>query len=209
MKETETDPMIISADCNGSDGPDPIEESMRSVLRQLGENPEREGLLKTPERVAKSLRFLTRGYQQDVDKILNGALFHVAYDEMVIVKDIEVFSLCEHHLLPFFGRCHVAYVPSDRVIGLSKIPRLVDAFARRLQVQERLTTQIAETIMEKINPQGVGVVIEARHLCMIMRGVEKQNSVAVTSAMLGVFRDCDQTRAEFMNLVRGRQTGIV
>ncbi|HEV2232494.1 MAG TPA: GTP cyclohydrolase I FolE [Terriglobia bacterium] len=180
---------------------------MRSVLRQLGENPDREGLLRTPERVAKSMRFLTRGYQQDVDKILNGALFHVAYDEMVIVKDIEVFSLCEHHLLPFFGRCHVAYVPSDRVIGLSKIPRLVDAFARRLQVQERLTTQIAETIMEKIKPQGVGVVIEARHLCMIMRGVEKQNSVAVTSAMLGVFRDCDQTRAEFLRLVRAGGPG--
>jgi len=202
MKETKTDPMIRPADFIGSERPDPIEESMRSVLSQLGENPEREGLLRTPERVAKSMRFLTQGYQQDVDKILNDALFHVAYDEMVIVKDIEVFSLCEHHLLPFFGRCHVAYVPSDRVIGLSKIPRLVDAFARRLQVQERLTTQIAETIMEKIKPQGVGVVIEARHLCMIMRGVEKQNSVAVTSAMLGVFRDCDQTRAEFLRLVR-------
>ncbi|MHB8654286.1 MAG: GTP cyclohydrolase I FolE [Terriglobia bacterium] len=207
MKETKTDPMIRPADPNGLSEPDPIEDSMRSVLRELGENPEREGLLKTPDRVAKSLRFLTRGYQQDVDKILNDALFHVAYDEMVIVKDIEVFSLCEHHLLPFFGRCHVAYVPSDRVIGLSKIPRLVDAFARRLQVQERLTTQIAETIMEKINPQGVGVVIEARHLCMIMRGVEKQNSVAVTSAMLGVFRDCDQTRAEFLRLVRTAAPG--
>ncbi len=202
MKEMKTDLISSPAEFDGSTGPDPIEESMRSVLSQLGENPEREGLLKTPERVAKSLRFLTRGYQQDVDKILNGALFNVAYDEMVIVKDIEVFSLCEHHLLPFFGRCHVAYVPTDRIIGLSKIPRLVDAFARRLQVQERLTTQIAETIMEKIKPQGVGVVIEARHLCMIMRGVEKQNSVAVTSAMLGVFRDCDQTRAEFLRLVR-------
>ena len=202
MKETKRDKQIGPADCNGSEGPDPIEESMRSILRNLCQDPEREGLLKTPERVAKSLRFLTRGYQVDVDKILNGALFHVAYDEMVIVKDIEVFSLCEHHLLPFFGRCHVAYVPSDRVIGLSKIPRLVDAFARRLQVQERLTTQIADTIMEKIKPQGVGVVIEARHLCMIMRGVEKQNSVAVTSAMLGVFRDSDQTRAEFLRLVR-------
>src|ERR1700682_1715390 len=175
---------------------------MRVIVRELGENPEREGLLKTPERVAKSLRFLTRGYQQDVDKILNWALFQVAYDGMVIVKDIEVFSLCEHHLLPFFGRCHVAYVPSDRVIGLSKIPRLVDAFARRLQVQERLTTQIAETIMEKINPQGVGVVIEAKHLCMIMRGVEKQNSVAVPSSMLGVFRNSQQTREEFLSLVR-------
>ena len=153
------------------------------------------------------MRFLTSGYHQDVDQVLNGALYSVAYDEMVIVKDIEVFSLCEHHLLPFFGRCHVAYVPTDRVIGLSKIPRLVDMFARRLQVQERLTTQIAETIMEKIKPQGVGVVIEAKHLCMIMRGVEKQNSVAVTSAMLGVFRDSDQTRAEFLRLVRGGSGG--
>jgi len=196
------DPLMSPAEFDGPPGADPIEESMRKIVRELGENPDREGLLKTPERVAESLRFLTRGYRQDVDKILNGALFHVAYDEMVIVKDIEVFSLCEHHLLPFFGRCHVAYVPTDRIIGLSKIPRLVDAFARRLQVQERLTTQIAETIMEKIKPQGVGVIIEARHLCMIMRGVEKQNSVAVTSAMLGVFRDCDQTRAEFLRLVR-------
>lgn len=202
MTDIKTDSMISPPDFGSEAGIDLLEESMREVLRQLGEDPAREGLLKTPERVAKSLRFLTRGYQQDVDKILNGALFHVAYDEMVIVKDIEVFSMCEHHLLPFFGRCHVAYVPTDRVIGLSKIPRLVDAFARRLQVQERLTTQIAETIMEKIKPQGVGVVIEARHLCMIMRGVEKQNSVAVTSAMLGLFRDCDQTRAEFLRLVR-------
>ncbi len=183
---------------------DSLSESIRSMLRELGENPEREGLAKTPARVAQSLRFLTQGYHQDVDKILNGALYSVSYDEMVIVKDIEVFSLCEHHLLPFFGRCHVAYVPTDKVIGLSKMPRIVDMFARRLQVQERLTTQIAETIMEKIRPQGVAVVIEARHLCMIMRGVEKQNSVAVTSSMLGVFRDCDQTRAEFLRLIRER-----
>ncbi|HEV2348368.1 MAG TPA: GTP cyclohydrolase I FolE [Terriglobia bacterium] len=202
MREAKTDSIISPPERGSETGTDSIEDLMREVLLQLGESPGREGLLKTPERVAKSLRFLTRGYHQDVNKILNGALFHVAYDEMVIVKDIEVFSLCEHHLLPFFGRCHVAYVPTDRIIGLSKIPRLVDAFARRLQVQERLTTQIAETIMEKIKPQGVGVVIEARHLCMIMRGVEKQNSVAVTSAMLGVFRDCDQTRAEFLRLVR-------
>jgi GTP cyclohydrolase I len=183
---------------------DALSESIRSMLRELGENPEREGLAKTPARVAHSLRFLTQGYHQDVDKILNGALYSVSYDEMVIVKDIEVFSLCEHHLLPFFGRCHVAYVPTDKVIGLSKMPRIVDMFARRLQVQERLTTQIAETIMDKIRPQGVAVVIEARHLCMIMRGVEKQNSVAVTSSMLGVFRDCDQTRAEFLRLIRER-----
>jgi len=181
---------------------DPIAEAVRTLLREVGEDPEREGILKTPTRVARSLRFLTSGYQQDVDKVLNGALYAVAYDEMVIVKDIEVFSLCEHHLLPFFGRCHVAYVPNGKVIGLSKIPRLVDVFARRLQVQERLTVQIAETIMEKIKPQGVGVIIEARHLCMIMRGVEKQNSIAVTSHMLGEFRECEMTRSEFLRLVK-------
>jgi len=184
--------------------PDALEEAVRATLRELGEDPEREGLLKTPERVASSLRFLTSGYDQDVSKVLNDAVYSVAYDEMVIVKDIEIFSLCEHHLLPFFGRCHVAYIPTRKVIGLSKIPRLVDVFARRLQIQERLTNQIAETIMETINPQGVGVIIEAKHLCMIMRGVEKQNSVAVTSAMLGVFRDGEQTRAEFLRLVRER-----
>lgn len=183
---------------------DPLRDAIRSLLRELGEDPEREGLRKSPERAAESLRFLTRGYQQDVKQVLNGAVFSVAYDEMVIVKDIEVFSLCEHHLLPFFGRCHVAYIPTDKVIGLSKIPRLVEVYARRLQIQERLTTQIAETIMETVKPQGVGVIIEARHLCMIMRGVEKQNSVAVTSSMLGVFRDCDQTRSEFLRLVRPR-----
>ncbi|HET9177918.1 MAG TPA: GTP cyclohydrolase I FolE [Terriglobia bacterium] len=183
---------------------DPLEEAVRTTLRELGEDPGREGVLKTPQRVAKSLRFLTRGYRQDVKKVLNSAIFSVAYDQMVIVKDIEIFSMCEHHMLPFFGRCHVAYVPTEKVIGLSKLPRLVDVFARRLQIQERLTTQIAETIMEAIKPQGVGVIIEARHLCMIMRGVEKQNSVAVTSSMLGVFRDCDQTRAEFLRLVRER-----
>ncbi|MCJ7501587.1 MAG: GTP cyclohydrolase I FolE [Acidobacteriia bacterium] len=186
----------------GAATPDPLEESVRAFLRQLGEDPEREGLLRTPLRVARSLRFLTSGYQQDVDKVLNGALYSVAYDEMVIVKDIEIFSLCEHHLLPFFGRCPVAYIPTDKVIGLSKIPRLVDVFARRLQVQERLTNQIAETIMARIKPLGVGVVIEAKHLCMIMRGVEKQNSVAVTSAMLGAFRDEIETREEFLSLVR-------
>jgi len=184
--------------------PDALEEAVRATLRELGEDPEREGLLKTPERVASSLRFLTSGYDQDVSKVLNDAVYSVAYDEMVIVKDIEIFSLCEHHLLPFFGRCHVAYIPTRKVIGLSKIPRLVDVFARRLQIQERLTNQIAETIMETIKPQGVGVIIEAKHLCMIMRGVEKQNSVAVTSAMLGVFRDGEQTRAEFLRLVRER-----
>jgi len=185
-------------------GSDPLEGAIREVLRQVGEVPGREGLIKTPRRVAQSLKFLTSGYTQDVDELLNGAFYEVAYEEMVIVKDIEVFSLCEHHLLPFFGRCHIGYIPSKKVIGLSKIPRLVEVFARRLQLQERLTNQIAETIMEKINPRGVGVVIEARHLCMIMRGVEKQNSVAVTSGMLGVFRDEQKTREEFLSLVRAR-----
>jgi GTP cyclohydrolase IA len=183
---------------------DPLEEAVRTTLRELGEDTGREGLLRTPERVAKSLKFLTSGYHQDVKKVLNGAVYSVAYDEMVIVKDIEIFSLCEHHLLPFFGRCHVAYIPTDKVIGLSKIPRLVDIFARRLQIQERLTNQIADTIMETIKPQGVGVIIEAKHLCMIMRGVEKQNSVAVTSAMLGAFKEGEQTRAEFLRLVRAK-----
>jgi GTP cyclohydrolase I len=201
MKEN---PQTALKDLERTRQADLLEDAVREMIRQVGEDPRREGLMETPHRVARSWRFLTSGYQQSVDRVLNGALYSVAYDEMVIVKDIEVFSLCEHHLLPFFGRCHVAYVPTNKVIGLSKIPRLVDVFARRLQVQERLTTQIAEVIMEKIKPQGVGVIIEARHLCMIMRGVEKQNSVAVTSAMLGVFRDCDQTRAEFLRLVRER-----
>jgi GTP cyclohydrolase I len=181
-----------------------LESLVKEMLCQLGEDPEREGLIKTPDRVSRSLRFLTSGYKQDVDKVLNGALYTVACDEMVLVKNIELFSLCEHHLLPFFGSCHVAYIPRGKVIGLSKIPRLVDLFARRLQIQERLTTQIAQTIMEKINPLGVGVVIEAKHLCMIMRGVEKQNSVAVTSALLGSFRKDSQTRNEFLTLVRCR-----
>ncbi len=183
---------------------DPLAAAVRKMIVEIGEDPEREGVLKTPARVAKSMRFLTSGYRQDIDKVLNGALYSVAYDEMVMVRDIEVFSLCEHHLLPFFGRCHVAYVPNGKVIGLSKVPRIVDVFARRLQVQERLTVQIAETIMEKIKPQGVGVIVEARHLCMIMRGVEKQNSLAVTSHMLGVFRDCEGTRSEFLRLLKER-----
>ncbi|MCZ6904970.1 MAG: GTP cyclohydrolase I FolE [Acidobacteria bacterium] len=180
---------------------DRLESLARNLLVELGEDPDRDGLERTPRRVAESLRFLTKGYQEDVDQVLNGALYEVAHDEMIIVRDIEVFSLCEHHLLPFFGKCHVAYIPSRKVIGLSKIARLVDVFARRLQVQERLTTQVAQVLMEKINPLGVGVVMEAQHLCMIMRGVQKQNSVAVTSAMLGVFRDKKQTRDEFLSLV--------
>jgi GTP cyclohydrolase I len=172
------------------------------MLTKLGEDPTRDGLVNTPKRVDRSMRFLTSGYRMNADELLNGALFDVAYDEMVIVRDIELFSLCEHHLLPFFGKCHVGYIPNGRVIGLSKIPRLVDMYARRLQVQERLTTQIAETINDKIHPRGVAVVVEAQHLCMIMRGVEKQHSVAVTSAMLGGFKDNQNTRNEFLNLVR-------
>jgi len=183
---------------------DPIAGTIHKLIAEIGEDPDREGIQRTPARVAKSLRFLTSGYHEDIDRVLNGALYSVAYDEMVMVRDIEMFSMCEHHMLPFFGRCHVAYVPNGKVIGLSKIPRIVDVFARRLQVQERLTVQIAETIMDKIKPQGVGVIIEARHLCMIMRGVEKQNSVAVTSHMLGVFRDCEGTRSEFLRLVKER-----
>jgi len=182
----------------------PFRELIRGLLVQLGEDPDREGLRQTPRRVEQALRYLTEGYHQDLDKLLNGALYSVCYDEMVIVKDIEVFSLCEHHLLPFFGKAHIAYVPNKKVIGLSKIPRLVDVFARRLQIQERLTSQIAQAIEQKIQPQGVGVVIEARHLCMMMRGVEKQHSRAVTSAMLGVFRDSQQTRDEFLSLIRNK-----
>jgi GTP cyclohydrolase IA len=184
------------------EAPDSMADLVRRILAQLGEDPNREGLRHTPERFAKALRFLTTGYRQDPEKILNGAMFSVCYDEMVVVKDIEVYSLCEHHLLPFFGRCHVAYIPNKKVVGLSKIARLVNMYARRLQIQERLTNQIARTIEEKLNPQGVGVIIEARHLCMVMRGVEKQHSEAVTSAMLGVFRENKQTRDEFLSLVR-------
>jgi GTP cyclohydrolase I len=176
---------------------------IRSLLEQLGEDPSREGLLKTPERVEKSLKFLTSGYAADTADILNGALFTVDYSEMVIVKDIDFYSLCEHHLLPFFGKCHVAYIPRTQVIGLSKIPRLVDVFSRRLQVQERLTNEIAECIREAIDPLGVGVIMQGTHLCMAMRGVEKQNSATVTSAMLGTFRSDARTRAEFLQLAKG------
>jgi GTP cyclohydrolase I len=177
------------------------EEMYREILSRLGEDPSRDGLKATPERVAKSMAFLTKGYDEDPSKILRGAMFDVDYDEMVIVKDIEMFSLCEHHMLPFFGKVHVAYIPKGKVIGLSKIPRIVDVFARRLQVQERLTRQIADTIQEAIAPQGVGVVIEAQHLCMMMRGIEKQSSSTVTSAMVGCFRQ-KETRSEFLSLVR-------
>jgi GTP cyclohydrolase I len=181
---------------------------VREMLAKLVDDPSREGLARTPERVDKALRFLTSGYRVDVHKIVNGALFAVKYDEMVIVKDIEFFSLCEHHLLPFFGKIHVAYLPKDRVIGLSKIPRLVDAFARRLQIQERLTQEIAQTIQDTIDPLGVGVVCEARHFCMMMRGVEKQHSGAITSAMLGAFRHHKETRDEFLSLISQRTSGL-
>jgi GTP cyclohydrolase I len=181
-----------------------IEPTIRKLLSQLGENPDRNGLQETPKRVAKALAYLTQGYHQDIDTLLNDALFPIQYDEMVIVKDIDFYSLCEHHLLPFFGKCHVGYIPRKHVVGLSKVPRIVDMFSRRLQVQERLTVQIAHTIQEKLNPHGVGVVMEARHLCMSMRGVEKQNTVAVTSEMLGVFRKQQQTRDEFLKLIRPR-----
>ena len=181
---------------------------VKEMLAKLVDDPEREGLARTPERVARALRFLTSGYDADVRKVVNGALFTVKYDEMVIVKDIEFFSLCEHHLLPFFGKVHVAYLPKNRVIGLSKIPRLVDVFARRLQIQERMTQEIAHTIQELIDPLGVGVVCQARHFCMMMRGVEKQHSGAITSAMLGAFRHRKETRDEFLSLVSNKANGV-
>ncbi len=179
-----------------------MQDLIARILSELGEDPRREGLRDTPKRVEKSLRFLTSGYGADIDEVINNALFSVDYSEMVIVKDIDFYSLCEHHLLPFFGKCHVAYIPQQKVIGLSKIPRLVDVFARRLQVQERLTHQIAQVIEEKIAPIGVAVVMEGTHLCMSMRGVEKQNSFAVTSAMLGAFRENARTRSEFLELIK-------
>jgi GTP cyclohydrolase IA len=181
-----------------------MQDLIRQLLTQLGEDPDREGLLKTPSRVEKALTFLTSGYAVNIDEVINEALFTVDYSEMVIVKDIDFYSLCEHHLLPFFGKCHIAYIPASRVIGLSKIPRLVDVFSRRLQIQERLTNQIADTLRDKIAPLGVAVVMEATHLCMSMRGVEKQNSFAVTSAMHGVFRTSARTRMEFLELIKLR-----
>jgi len=184
------------------DLPDPIEGLIQSLLKEIGEDPGRDGLQRTPDRVAKAFRFLTEGYEQDPRAILNNALFEVSYDEMVLVKDIDFYSLCEHHMLPFFGRAHVAYIPNGQVVGLSKLPRLVQMLARRLQVQERLTTQIANTIEEVLSPRGVAVVVESIHLCMMMRGVEQQNAFAITSAMRGSFQEDPKTRSEFMELIR-------
>jgi GTP cyclohydrolase I len=181
--------------------PPSIESAVRTILESIGEDPRREGLLQTPERVARMYHFLTKGYRENLDEILNGAVFREAYSEMVIVKDIDFFSLCEHHLVPFYGKCHIAYLPKGKIIGLSKMPRIVEVFARRLQVQERLTQEIASTLQKVLKPQGVGVVMEARHLCMTMRGVEKLNSVAMTSAMLGTFRRDVKTRTEFLTLI--------
>jgi GTP cyclohydrolase I len=179
-----------------------IQALVEQILFLLGEDPTRDGLVKTPERVAKAYKFFTQGYQEDPAEILNGALYPIEYDEMVVIRDIDFFSLCEHHLLPFYGKCHVAYLPSRQIVGLSKIPRLVEVYSRRLQVQERLTVQIAETLQQTLNPQGVAVVMEARHLCMMMRGVETPNAVAVTSSMHGVFQSQQQTREEFLELIR-------
>ena len=189
---------------DGIEGRSDLEESIREILALIGEEPGREGLVRTPQRVARALEFFTSGYRQDVGKVLNGAIFTEKYDEMVIVKDIDFFSLCEHHLLPFFGKAHVAYIPNGKIVGLSKIPRIVEIFSRRLQVQERMTQQVAESLYQSLHPDGVGVVIEARHLCMMMRGVEKQNSLATTSAMLGSFRDDERTRNEFLKLLGSR-----
>jgi GTP cyclohydrolase I len=190
---------------SSEDQVDPIEAYVERMIGELGEDPTRDGLLKTPSRVAKAMRFFTRGYQQNPAEILTGALFDVDYDEMVLVRDIDFYSLCEHHMVPFFGRVHVGYIPNGKVVGLSKIPRTVDVFARRLQVQERLTMDVAQTIEQVLRPKGVGVVVEAKHLCMMMRGVEKQNSFAITSSMRGSFESDSKTRAEFMELIRHRK----
>ncbi len=192
-----------------SDSSDPIEGYVETILKELGEDPGRDGLEKTPARYARSMRFLTEGYQKDPLEVLNNALFEVTYDEMVVVKDIDFYSLCEHHVIPFFGRAHVAYIPNGRVVGLSKLPRLVEMFARRLQVQERMTTQIAETIEQVLEPKGVGVVVEASHLCMMMRGVERQNAYAISSCMRGSFNSDSKTRSEFMQLIRHRRDAFV
>lgn len=186
-----------------------MEKTIKTLLEQLGEDPSREGLQKTPARVAEALKYFTQGYRTSIEEVINDALFDVDYDEMVIVRDIDFFSMCEHHMVPFFGKCHIAYIPDKQVIGLSKIPRIVDIFSRRLQVQERLTMQIARCLKDALKPKGVGVVMEGLHLCMTMRGVEKQNSITTTSAMLGIFKTRQETRMEFLNLMRGQFNGIL
>ena len=202
MKSNKANVKVMTPKADAAPVDQSIAPLVKQILERLGEDTQREGLARTPERVDRALRFLTSGYRMDVNKVVNGALFAVKYDEMVIMKDIEFFSMCEHHMLPFFGKVHIAYIPRDRVIGLSKLPRLVDVFARRLQIQERMTQQIAQTIQELIDPVGVGVICEARHFCMMMRGVEKQHSGAVTSAMLGAFRSRKETRDELLSLVK-------
>ena len=211
MKSNQAKVKVISP--KREDGANAPEErtiipQIREMLACLVDDPARDGLTRTPERVDKALKFLTSGYHADIQKVVNGALYEVKYDEMVVVRDIEFFSLCEHHLLPFFGKIHVAYLPRRKVIGLSKLPRIVDVFARRLQIQERLTQEVAQTIMEVVDPLGVGVICEAHHFCMMMRGVEKQHSGAMTSAMLGAFRDRKETRDEFLSLVSHRSNGL-
>ena len=190
---------------SGGNASDPIESNIEAILKELGEDPARDGLLKTPQRVAKAMRFFSKGYREDPAAILTGALFDVDYDEMVLLKDIDFYSLCEHHMVPFFGRVHVGYIPNGKVVGLSKIPRTVEIFARRLQVQERLTMDIAQTLEKVLKPKGVGVVVEAKHLCMMMRGVEKQNSFAITSSLRGSFESDPKTRSEFIELIRHRK----
>ncbi|MCP3985739.1 MAG: GTP cyclohydrolase I FolE [bacterium] len=187
---------------------DPIEPLIERLLKELGEDPQRDGLAQTPARVAQAMRFLTKGYQEDPTEILNGAMFEVSYDEMVVVKDIEFYSLCEHHMLPFFGRLHVAYIPNGKIVGLSKIPRVVEMFARRLQVQERLTMEVAETLEKVLQPRGVAVVAESIHLCMMMRGIQQQNAFAITSSLKGVFQSDPMTRSEFMELIRHRKASF-
>ena len=199
--EEDDDDLYFAAGCKGKPF-DIIEENVRSILENIGEDPSREGLLRTPHRVAKAYKFLTKGYSEDVEKILNGAVFKEHYNEMVIVKDIDFFSLCEHHMLPFYGKCHIAYIPDGKIVGLSKLPRVVEMFARRLQVQERMTMEIGETINMILQPKGVAVVSEAKHLCMVMRGIEKQNSIATTSCMIGLFKSNEKTRQEFLKLIR-------
>lgn len=200
ITEEDDDDLNLNLKLNGK-SLNTLENNVRSILKEVGEDPEREGLIKTPHRVAKAYKFMTKGYDEDIDTLLNGAIFNEHYDEMVIVKDIDFYSLCEHHMLPFFGKCHVAYIPNGKIVGLSKLPRIVEMYSRRLQVQERMTREIGDMINQILEPKGVAVVSEARHLCMMMRGVEKQNSIATSSCMLGIFKKNEKTRQEFLKLI--------